>query len=359
MDILSYAAIRRNANLSNVIATTAALTPRVSQVNINNLAVGGLCSTGPNVVPGNYLEDPLYSVLCAMECLDSLSMKRRIPTACGIKVVDPVAARCGFCCAWTVPAGATCIQFQIWGSGGGTSGQCCCGGSPFGPTGAYATVTIPAVPGCVYTLCAACATCCYASEAAAGQGNASFVTGFGLTNFCACGGVSTVSNATGNGCSVCWISNWPTPPIAGTWGASSCSGWNFCLDGTSDGISREYEYSASMPFSGTANSGAIVYGFRGMNPRLCVPSGQLLSITTQSAPIVGFLNSSRHLVSWACLESPGNCGGCAGGVTFGLCGGVNLVPGQGGWPTMACGGQNGATFVGDSGRGGMVCVSWC
>lgn len=359
MDILSYAATRRNANLSNQIATTPGVATRVSPVNINNLSVTGCCSTGPNVVPGNYQEDPLFSVLCAMECLDSLSMKRRIPTACGIKVVDTAQARCGICCAWTVPAGAVCIQFQIWGSGAGTSSVCCCGGSPFGPSGAYATVTIPATPGCVYTLCAGCAFCCFASQTTAGQGSSSYVAGFGLTNFCANPGCSAVSESLGIACSICWISNWPTRSIPGTWGASSCSGWNFCMDGTNDDISREYEYSCSASFFGTTSLGATVFGFRGMNPRLCVISNQWGQNWTESAPIVGFLNSSRHRVSFACGVSLGTCGGCAGGTTGSTGGGVNLVPGQGGWPTMTCAGQAATNYVGDSGRGGMVCVTWC
>ena len=32
----------------------------------------------------------------------------------------------GACCLFTVPAGATWVAFEIWGSGGGGAGSCCC-----------------------------------------------------------------------------------------------------------------------------------------------------------------------------------------------------------------------------------------
>ena len=45
--------------------------------------------------------------------------------------------RCGTNCNTTICSGVSNIQIQMWGPGGGTSGNCCCGGSPFGPSGAY------------------------------------------------------------------------------------------------------------------------------------------------------------------------------------------------------------------------------
>ncbi len=111
-------------------------------------------------------------------------------------------AGCGRCCQWTVPAGATKVQFQLWGAGAnGVGGECCAYGLP-GANGAYATIVIDAVPGCQYTLCAGCAeACCVNMGPMSGfcfsncwtTGNvklaaSSFVTGFGLTNLCAQGG---------------------------------------------------------------------------------------------------------------------------------------------------------------------------
>mgnify|MGYP003348876141 CR=1 FL=1 len=62
------------------------------------------------------------------------------------------------------PAGVTTARFQIWGAGGGSSGSCAANfsfGTP-GSTGAYASVILPVVPGCIYCLCAGCAMCCLA-----------------------------------------------------------------------------------------------------------------------------------------------------------------------------------------------------
>ena len=50
-------------------------------------------------------------------------------------------------------------SFKFGGPGAPSQGARCCGGSPFGAVGAYATVIIDAVPGCQYTLCAGCAIC--------------------------------------------------------------------------------------------------------------------------------------------------------------------------------------------------------
>lgn len=352
MDILSYAGLRRSAN---VITAYENSTPasRVAKPLLCNLTSSGLCNNiSTNTVAGNYAEDPLFSIVCAMECLDSQSLVRTSRrTVTGLKIWDAAVARCGICCAWTVPAGVTCIQFQIWGSGGGTSGQCCCGGSPFGASGAYATVTIPAVPGCVYTLCAGCAYCCFASQTTAGCSSASYVAGFGLTNFCALGGsASQCSWGTNNQ----WNSNWPVPNSTGP---TSCSGWNFCWDGSADNTCREYEYSRCAPFYGTATS-STVYGFRGIIPRLYGDNSSVLNTWTQAAPIMGYLGQSACRVDFCCMATIATCGGCFASVTPGATGGFMLVPGQGGWPSTVCGGQSGTAYTGDSGRGGMVCVSW-
>lgn len=357
MDILSYAGLRRSANVNTVYENSLTVS-KVAKPFLCNLTTSGLCNSGTlNVVAGNYAEDPLYSIVCAMECLDSQSLARRRPNgiaASGLKIWDTTYSRCGICCAWTVPAGATCVQFQIWGAGGGTSGNCCCGGSPFGSSGAYATVTIPAVVGCVYTLCAGCAACCYATMATAGSGCQSFVTGFGLTSFCALGGsAAQCSWRNDTGCTS-WNSNWPS---VNSIGPCSCSGWNFCWDGTNDATCREYEYSRCSTFCGTA-TGSTVYGFRGIFPRLYLDNPSLLNGWTQAAPIMGYLGQSACRVDYNCISSPGNCGGCFGSTLYGPSGGFMLVPGQGAWPVTVSGGGSGTTFVGDAGRGGMVCVSW-
>ena len=91
-------------------------------------------------------------------------------------------------CVWTVPPGTTSLTFEIWGGGGGGSGGCCCGfGFPGGP-GAYAKKTVTGnLGGCIYDMFAAYPSCCNPSWPGY-RGCQSWVTGYGLTNFCAEGG---------------------------------------------------------------------------------------------------------------------------------------------------------------------------
>ena len=84
-------------------------------------------------------------------------------------------------CSWTVPAGATRAKFQVWGAGQGTNGGgCCCGGNPFGETGAYAELVVDVTPGESYTACAGCScygrVCCCSNSTPA-EGCGSGVTG--------------------------------------------------------------------------------------------------------------------------------------------------------------------------------------
>ncbi len=83
----------------------------------------------------------------------------------GFKVCDTSGYyRCGSSCTWTVPGGTTCVRFQIWGSGGGTSESRCCMHTMPGDTGAYASVIMPVTSGSSYTMCGGCAYCCYAGS---------------------------------------------------------------------------------------------------------------------------------------------------------------------------------------------------
>lgn len=111
----------------------------------------------------------------------------------------------GVCCLWTVPTGVYSVTFEIWGGGGGggtkgTSCNCCDRGGP-GAGGGYSKVTIPTTPGTQYTLCAGnagvstsgygslCGLCCNGCN-----GGTSYVTGTGLSNFCAVGGCGGASD---------------------------------------------------------------------------------------------------------------------------------------------------------------------
>ena len=103
---------------------------------------------------------------------------------------DAAEIWCGASCTFTVPSDAALIRFQLWGAGGGSGAPQCCGHSSHGATGAYASVIIPATPGCEYTICAGCAYKCFPTSANQGRepGCQSYVQGYGLQNFCAAGG---------------------------------------------------------------------------------------------------------------------------------------------------------------------------
>lgn len=105
----------------------------------------------------------------------------------------------GACCLWTVPANTYSVTFEIWGGGGGGGSlaymcQCAMRGGP-GAGGGYAKVTAATQPGCQYTVCAGNAgvsSQCYGAYqgfcCTGCAGGTSYVTGQGLSSFCALGG---------------------------------------------------------------------------------------------------------------------------------------------------------------------------
>jgi hypothetical protein len=306
-------------------------------------AGGFRCTCGPNVASstGDGLTRAIQNWgLIPQMCDPTCSFK--VCTAGG----TTGQFRCGFCCLWTVPAGVTCAQFQLWGHGGGTSSNCCCGGSPFGPSGAYASVIMNVTAGATYTICAGCAYCCYATQTTPGLSTQpTFVTGTGLTNFCAqagCPDICLWRNDTLGGASApcCRI------PVNAA-GPSSCGGWNFCWDEAGDGGFVEYAFAKCTSFFGSSASGTV-YGINGMWPRMCVGS-TLPSSFTQAAPIFGFTGSSTCCVTWGASST---CHGCCFSFQYGQ--GFLGIPGQGGWPSQSFGGCS--AYQGDSGRMGMVCV---
>ena len=289
------------------------------------------------------------------------------PAVQGFAVCDTSnVKRCNACCAWTVPAGATCARFQLWGAGGGSGGPgLCCGGSPFGATGAYASVTIPVTPGCVYTLCSGCALNCYSNCTAFGRGPGcpSFVTGFGLCNFCADGGQGSLSDwMAALGQTRTFMLTSSAVQCTTNYGPCICtSGTYFCFNSST--TQGEIPHTPGASYYGTTTSEtspSIVYGIRGMWPTLEVGysnnpfTGCVYTVRSCHPPIYGFENRSRCV-----YEFMNNCCTFFGGCSVGNAQlGYLPIPGAGGYPTAVSGGFN-STAVGDAGRFGMVCVSFC
>lgn len=306
---------------------------------------------------------------------------------------------CGVCCAWTVPAGATWIRFQLWGAGASSSGASCCGFSAAG-TGAYASVIIPATPGCVYTVCSGCAynpgTCCFGNPGAGWgdqygyRGYPSYVTGYGLSNFCAEGGSAAgcdwVKSATcrhqltdsqyfgdaysvkgadcvypghsyhtnSYGCSTYCSNFFCSYYGCGTYNVNACD--------QATGSTRPYRSQLSNYYGTTSFSPGysnplcptydycvgFVYGMNGSWPSLRIGATYNLPDFICLPPIFG-------LACGCCIPTPCTIGYCGGATCNESCAGAQAIPSAGGYPAWTCGGT---CIFGARGRMGMVTIQW-
>lgn len=117
----------------------------------------------------------------------------------------------GCCCLWTVPAGVTQAQFQIWGAGGNgvACSTSCCQFAQSGGNGEYTYVLMSVQAGQQYTLCAGggLATTmgnCYSYSPY--DGCNSFVCGSNDTCILSCGGLTGYGNLCG-GPATCYYPN--------------------------------------------------------------------------------------------------------------------------------------------------------
>lgn len=270
----------------------------------------------------------------------------------------------GACCLWTVPAATTRVRFELWGAGAGTGAGFCCGGSPFGATGAYGSVILCNIPvGCQYTLCAgcsnACALCCACSLNVSGC--QSFVTGFGLTNLCAVGGCSSLARMMCqlHGTSCCRYQ------ARGSTTAGGC----ICCDGVNQNI---FCFSNSCQISCNAACCGIQRIFDA-DRGVCgsTSCGTLFTICSMYAAdwfdtnfygcmcdqptMIPSTNGATAVSSICCINY--TSGTCCGAVIGSACTGNRCQPGKGGYFSHAMGGS--VTVYSDRGRSGMVRVTWC
>lgn len=118
---------------------------------------------------------------------------------------SPFNNAAGYCCQWTVPAGVSTVQFQMWGAGGNGSGcswGACCAYSLSGGSGEYTYGVMSVTPGQVYTLCAGGGpavsnNACYSYCAC--DGCSSFICGSNSTCILSCGGLTGYANMCGSG----------------------------------------------------------------------------------------------------------------------------------------------------------------
>lgn len=272
----------------------------------------------------------------------------------------------GATCTWTVPAGASTAKFQAWGAGRGSNPACCCGGAPFAITGSYAEVLVKVTPGDTYTVCAGCSCqryCC--SNTAPGYGCMSGVTGNGICCFKAdgsyvgssnCQALNVVRQSVGNGANcrryqqpwcqdsgACWCSNdeYCYASSCSTCGqvpiAPDCCNMSYCSCTTTacsvtDGQGPQKGHRGIM---GNGCFDTNNYGFHARPPIINSDTGLIFNCT------LGCFNGS--------FSSNCCCGGCNGKDW-------DQHPGHGGAYTHTMGGNN--THRGDTGKGGMVQISW-
>ena len=263
--------------------------------------------------------------------------------------------RCGVGCTWTVPAGATKAQFQLWGPGASTMNGQCCAGSPSGENGAYATVIISVTPGDSYTLCAGCAACCYGycTEGYNICGSPTYVTGPKLTGLCADSGFSRIScgmkDLHGNLQECRWRGE------GSNYQSGSCicgSGSWYCFDNSCATCGIVPLIAATeQTYHGEAE-GATVYGLPGIWGGGCYDTNHYGYMV--APPVI----SPCHTVqTGSCCCYSFSSGSCCGGCRCMACAGHRCYPGAGGTYTHMMGGSQ--YWSGDYGRGGMVRVTWC
>lgn len=333
--------ITQNATLdANISCQNALCTAAISSIATNAVFIVG--NAGPHQANMWCLIPTLPATGCAWSA--------------GLKVCDTSGYfRSGFCCQWTVPGGVTCARFQIWGAGAGTGYGCCCSFTTFGGTGAYASVIIPVTAGNTYTLCAGCAFCCCATAGGTNCANGcpSYVTGTNLSGFCAEGGEGSLYCQLTTRC-VCG----PVNGYCMFLGGCICGNNSVCANSStfqggqggvgSPGCCFDNMF-PMMPscrtYYGSA-TGGTVYGIRGSFGSIAVNCNG--TIRVQDAPVYGFASAS----CCCCIHT----GNYAGGWCRSAVAGYRQYPGGGGSALFQCGGA--VSAAGDSGRMGMVCVSY-
>lgn len=270
-------------------------------------------------------------------------------------------------CTWTVPAGVVCAKFQVWGAGIGTNGGCCCGGNPFGANGAYSEAVMKVTPGDTYSVCAGCSCqryCC--SNSPPGEGCMSGVTGNGICCLKADGAFCYNANCvemndmrvkSGFAGGQCHKN---MNPYCTSSGPCWCNYSEYCFDNScaTCGMVPVYpgccytQYCScindSCKISGKDGPGRGHYGIHGGT---CVDTNNYGF--HMKPPIIDSDTGSPWSQGCGCNCQTFTSGSCCGGCSYRD---HSYHPGHGGAGTHVMGGTT--NHFGDSGRAGMVQISW-
>ena len=350
-DVLIHAAVKENERLTQLESGGAA---GVELASWESPIAGNQTPGAPTTGSGSDIEE-----LCPVfvKCWEKQLTPLAVPRACGFKVCDTSGYyRCGSNCVFCVPAGVSKVLFQIWGPGGGTSTNCCCGGAPFGPSGAFYMTEINVVQGECYCMEGGCAYCCYAYQDTPGaEGQPMCLRSCSNDKVC-------VRVHSGVSCYCQWNidatnalgftqqqSGRFLPSSQGGCSAEMCSGWNFCFDSSNDVTCIPFIFGSCAWCADYGSGGAgksFGYGIPSIWPFMKVASS-LNNSCSVSPPVFGFENNT-------CVEiwSGSTCSGCC------RCSqqGIQSGPGFGGYASQVFGGCQ--SCGGDSGGMGMVCVSY-
>jgi len=331
------------------------------------------------------------------------------PRPHGFLCYDTAMSRCQRDGVFTVPAGVSKVQVQLWGPGSGSGGFCCQGFSMPGPTGAYMLIdNLPVEEGDTLCFCAGCSYCCYGE----GTGQPSWANGY-CTTFCFCDVSAPTSYgyyAAGapdshvcrwvcafcmkrgwqNGCNLHFGGNWYIdddmeinttggcncsvgagfPCLAGIQACSGC--WSPCYDSPGDAIFMPMFYDHSCggiapAYNTLRQQNVQVYEVPALWPsfatdRVCCLGGPYNAGDhwVLAPPVPGFPRSfrvsSNKTTDQRSTQTP--FASCCRGNCFGelACHGVQRFPGVGGSGYSTTGTNQ--LGCGDYGGGGAVCISW-
>lgn len=270
----------------------------------------------------------------------------------------------GATCTWTVPAGATKAKFQAWGAGKGSNPGCCCGGAPYANNGAYSEIVINVTPADTYTVCAGCSCqrwCC--SNTNPGEGCMSGVVGNGICCFKAdgsyctnasCASLNSARVTVGNGAACRRFQQLWCQDAGPCW----CSEGYFCFEsscGTCGMVPISPDCCNSNGCSCATTAAKVADGegriVRGLTGGGCFDTNNYGS--QRRPPIIDADTGAEFSCAVGCYNATFSSNCCCGG-----CNGTAWLwhPGHGGAYTHVMSSNN--THKGDTGRGGMVQISW-
>lgn len=238
-----------------------------------------------------------------------------------------------------VPAGICCAKFEIWGAGGTQMGSCNCMYPGPSGSGAYAYKTITVNPGECYRTHVGWNWCCVGpsggSNTVKTTGGAectsrhSWITGTGLTNFCAehgCGAASVCCNTANADGTITYVfrdsANEGARYFGADGGARGRTGWIQLMDSGSD-VADYLQYRQGVPYPGgivNACGGHFIVNNSGGNSNTCCMTGGQLHLH-EAAGISNNPAIGGHMVAGWGSAGNSHCGG-------GVCCGNYIRPGR-------------------------------